>query len=192
MARALCPNCKRPKARCFCRYIRPIANHTQIILLQHPDESGHPKNTGELLHQCLASSELIVAECIDNTTDLSDTALLYPEQPTSNRLTTQPPVSPKQNHHIKRLIVIDATWRKSRKMLHLNPWLGTLARLQLDTIPASRYRIRTAADHDQLSTFEASCYALQQLEASPALCEQALRAFDDYINHLVSFDPNRR
>jgi len=191
MSRALCPNCQRPKARCFCAYIRPIANRTPILLLQHPDESGHPKNTGELLQQCLTSGTLAVGETIADALnpqlDPRDTALLYPCTP--EELSAAPVTEPK---HIKRLIVLDATWRKSRKMLHLNPRLNALPRFTLDAIPASRYRIRTAANNDQLSTFEASCYALQQLEANPALCKQALSAFDDYMHHLVSFDPNRR
>jgi DTW domain-containing protein YfiP len=40
----------------------------------------------------------------------------------------------------RALVVLDATWRKSRKMLHLNPFLGQLPRLSLEDMSPSRYR----------------------------------------------------
>lgn len=187
MARLMCDCCQRPEARCCCAYVRPIHNRIHVVILQHPDEAGHAKNTGEFLHRCLANSELSITETNAWPIDPSDTALLYPAAKSAATATAPPLPSP-----LKRLLVLDATWRKSRKMLHLNPSLHSLPRVALNEIPASRYRIRSAANTDQLSTFEASCYALQQLEHNSALCQPALAAFDEYINHLVSFDPNRR
>jgi DTW domain-containing protein YfiP len=170
--------------------VRPIANRTSVWLLQHPDETGHPKNTGELLNHSLNASRLYTVEQAAPAElaglELSHAALLYP--PAAG----VPACSACEQNAIKHLVVIDATWRKSRKMLHLNPWLAALPRFSLAAPPPGRYRIRSAARQDQLSTFEASCYALQQIEGDPTLGEQALAAFDDYINHLVSFDPNRR
>jgi len=43
-----------------------------------------------------------------------------------------------------RLVVLDATWRKSRKLLHLHPLLQALPRLPLRDPPPSLYRIRKA------------------------------------------------
>lgn len=190
MSRPLCSHCQRPAPRCFCAFVRPIANRTTVWLLQHPDESAHPKNTGELLHRSLNSSRLHIAEQPAPAElaglELPHAALLYPAS------ADVPGRSACEQGPIKHLVVIDATWRKSRKMLHLNPWLAALPRCRLATPAPGRYRIRSAARQDQLSTFEASCYALQQIEGDPTLGEHALDAFDDYMNHLVSFDPNRR
>ncbi|WP_417285132.1 DTW domain-containing protein, partial [Comamonas sp.] len=63
-----------------------------------------------------------------------------------------------------RLVVIDGTWRKSRKMLYLNPALQALPRLALKDVPASGYAIRKAHLPRQLSSFEATVQALAQLE----------------------------
>ena len=78
-------------------------------------------------------------------------------------------------------MVLDGTWRKSRKMLHQNPLLQQLPRLPLRELPASRYRIRTAHQPHQLSTLEATCAALAQLEGSAEQFEPLLSAFDGFV-----------
>jgi DTW domain-containing protein len=62
------------------------------------------------------------------------------------------------------LIIIDGTWRKSRKILCKNPYLQQLPRLVLQDLPVSGYSIRKARKPHQLSTLEATCAALAQLE----------------------------
>ena len=80
-----------------------------------------------------------------------------------------------------RLIVLDATWRKSRKMLYRNPLLHCLPRLSLQGLPASNYRIRKAHSLDQLSTLEATCAALAQLEGNTEKYQPLLAAFDSFV-----------
>jgi len=80
-----------------------------------------------------------------------------------------------------RLVVLDATWRKSRKLLHLHPLLQALPRLPLRDPPPSLYRIRKAHRPDQLSTLEATCYALMQLEQRSAPYQPLLQAFDGFV-----------
>ena len=80
-----------------------------------------------------------------------------------------------------RLIVLDGTWRKSRKMLYLNPALQCLPRLALRDPPASRYRIRRAHRPEQLSTLEATCAALAQLDGGVAQFAPLLAAFDGFV-----------
>ena len=60
-----------------------------------------------------------------------------------------------------RLVVLDGTWRKSRKMLYRNPGLQQLPRLALQDLPPGRYAIRKAQAPDQLSSFEAAARKLQ-------------------------------
>ena len=80
-----------------------------------------------------------------------------------------------------RLIVLDGTWRKSRKMLCLNPALQQLPRLSLAPLQASRYLIRQAHRPGQLSTLEATCAALAQLETQSDQFEPLLKAFDGFV-----------
>jgi DTW domain-containing protein YfiP len=80
-----------------------------------------------------------------------------------------------------RLIVLDATWRKSRKILHRNPLLHRLPRLSLQGLPASSYRIRKAHSPEQLSTLEATCAALAQLDGNREKYQPLLAAFDGFV-----------
>jgi DTW domain-containing protein len=80
-----------------------------------------------------------------------------------------------------RLVVLDGTWRKTRKMLHLNPLLQQLPRLALSNLPAPRYQIRKAQQSHQLSTLEATSAALAQLEGSEASLTPLLTAFDGFV-----------
>jgi DTW domain-containing protein YfiP len=83
--------------------------------------------------------------------------------------------------------VLDGTWRKSRKMLYLNPLLQQLPRLPLRNTPPSHYLIRKAHAPDQLSTLEASCYALMQLENDRARYHPLIAAFDGFVAQQLSY-----
>ena len=65
---------------------------------------------------------------------------------------------------IELIILLDGTWRKSYKMLQVNPTLQTLSRLHLQSLKDSQYHIRKAPKTGQLSTLEACAQALHQHE----------------------------
>ena len=83
--------------------------------------------------------------------------------------------------------MLDGTWRKSLKMLHLNPALQALPRLALQAQAPSRYLIRKAHHPDQLSTLEASCLALAQLEQAPDRYAPLLTAFSAFVGEQAHF-----
>jgi DTW domain-containing protein YfiP len=89
-------------------------------------------------------------------------------------------------------VVLDATWRHSRSMLHRSPWLQSLPRWSLDHVPASRYAIRKAHQPGQLSTLEAVCEALTQLEGDATDCQHLLDAFDGFVAQQLAFRPRQR
>jgi DTW domain-containing protein len=174
--RLLCRNCQRAQSACICHWIRPTASAVEVLILQHPLEVHHAKGSARLLHMSLPNSRIEVGESFAatrlqellNSTWLTNTPaqsqkqaiLLYPELP-------QDALKPELADPAQlRLVVIDGSWRKSRKMLYLNPLLQSLPRLCLDAVPASKYHIRKAHRPDQLSTFESTCAALLQLEGS--------------------------
>jgi len=174
--RARCLTCRRPESACICRWVRPVANDVELLILQHPLEQHEAKGTGLLLHLSLARGRLLVGERFDpaDLGAMAGTALLYPGG--ADELPGAP---------ITRLILIDATWRKSRKMLHLNPFLQSLPRLALKDPPASRYApLRRAHQPQQLSTLEAGVQALQQLELlRPERYAPLLGAFEGFVGH---------
>ncbi|MDB5932512.1 MAG: domain containing protein [Polaromonas sp.] len=207
--RPACAVCLRPQAACICRWITPTAHQAEVVLLQHPLEVSHAKGSARLLHLSLARSLMAIGEVFDPallqalisgplqpqapSARPSHTLLLYPDSPPHQApgLPAPPVLTPAmlQKPGGLRLIVLDGTWRKSRKMLCLNPLLQALPRLALHGLPASGYRIRKAHQPDQLSTLEAVCAALAQLEGSAAPFAPLLAAFDGFVAQQLACRP---
>jgi DTW domain-containing protein YfiP len=169
----------------------PTANQTDVLLLQHPLETGHAKNSLALLRLSLARQTVAVGEAFppDQLQSLlhgaeagkTQPVLLHPGTPDVPSYLPDPDGPP------LRLVVLDATWRKSRKMLALNPALQALPRLSLSAPPPSQYRIRKAHKPGQLSTLEAVCHALAQLEGDAARYQPLLQAFDGFVAQQLAF-----
>jgi DTW domain-containing protein YfiP len=172
--RPLCARCGNPLARCLCSLIDGrVDNLVDVLLLQHPQEQAQAKGTAKLLAMSLRHCRLLVGERFDERALLAalhapagdggpaHPVLLYPE--TAQGLPFALGDWPAQR---LRLVVIDGTWRKSRKMLALNPALQKLPRLALQDAPSSRYAIRRAESPEQRSTLEATLLALEQLEGT--------------------------
>lgn len=197
MSRTICPHCQRPQSTCICQWITPTQAPCEVLILQHPLETGHAKNSASLLHLSLPGSRMVVDEAFDEASlqalmpEPRYTVLLYP--PTHYEDHAAPaPLDEAQlvNLSKARLVVLDATWRKSRKMLHLSPALQHLPRLGLVDVPTGRYAIRKAQQPGQLSTLEATCAALAQLEGDAARWQPLLVAFDGFVAQQQSYVPN--
>ena len=194
--RARCPACLRAVSSCICRWIAPVSHAVEVLILQHPLEVHNAKGSARLLHLSLPNSRMLTGEQFapDVLAGLlagKHNVLLYPDTPGDRSLGIAPPpaldpailLDPTQ----LRLVVLDATWRKSRKMLYLNPPLQQLPRLPLRDTPASHYLIRKAHAPDQLSTLEATCYALMQLEQDVPRFVPLIAAFDGFVAQQLSY-----
>jgi DTW domain-containing protein YfiP len=211
--RALCEKCLRPQSTCICHWITPASNDVEVLFLQHPLEIDNAKGSARLLHLSLAHSRIMTGEVFgedalhallhapflpqDGETQnkkVIQPLLLYPNTSEDGRIAIPPSWTQVTNKAETqyRLIVIDGTWRKSRKMLYLNPLLQQLPRLPLSDLPASHYRIRKAHKPDQLSSYEATCYALMQLEKETEKYLPLLEAFDGFVEQISRYDPNAR
>ena len=188
--RPMCATCLRPAATCICHLAAPVRSETEVLLLQHPLEVANAKGSARLLHLCLPASRIEVGEQFDPAALAGwlgqggrQPVLLYPDTPGDRSLgiVPPPPYVPGQPAGALQLVVLDATWRKSRKMLYLNPLLQALPRLPLRDTPPSHYLIRKAHAPDQLSTLEATCYALAQLEQAPHRYDGVIAAFDAFV-----------
>lgn len=191
--RATCPSCLRPASACICHWIAPVQSHAALLILQHPLEVANAKNSARLLHLSVTGSTLAVGETFDAAAldrllhaDGRTPLLLYPDTPGETGLPAPPP-SPALPASMLRLVVLDATWRKSRKMLYLNPALQRLPRLALSEVAPSNYRIRKAHQPHQLSSLEATVHALEQLEGEGGRYRALLDAFDGFITQQAAW-----
>ena len=207
--RLACTVCLRPQTACICHWITPIAHPAEVLILQHPLEVDNPKGSARLLHLSLPGSRLVTGEKFadlpalltepfavhDPVAPPRHPVLLYPQTPQGMAQETaqrgQVPALAALDGWPDparlRLVVLDGTWRKSRKMLHCNPPLLELPRLSLKDMPASRYQIRKAHRADQLSTLEATCAALAQLHGGLTEFAQLLAAFDGFVTQQMGY-----
>jgi DTW domain-containing protein YfiP len=168
-----------------------VDNRVEVLILQHPLEAGQAKGSAVLLQRSLGNSQLSTGEQFDATALETllhaggrTSVLLYPDEPGAAQAVDNPLIPPAGER--LRLVVLDGTWRKSRKLLHLNLALQRLPRLALVAPPPSQYTIRKAHRPDQLSTLEATCLALAQLEQAPARYAPLLAAFGAFVGHLAA------
>ena len=184
MSRPQCSRCLRPITHCLCALIPSLDSRTRVLLLQHPSEVSHALNTARLAALGLNNAQLVVGEVFEDLPTLLNppgyqARLLFPAedaQPLQAYTSTDEPML---------LVVPDGTWRKARKLLHLNPLLAALPRVTLAEGAVSRYRLRKAPGPGALSTVEAIVQALQVLEV-PASFDALLTPFEALIEGQIS------
>ncbi len=162
-----------------------------MLVLQHPQEQRQAKNSVALLRLSLVHCEVVVGERFapDALHALlhrpgRETRLLYPDVPAAPAPAHTPITSGAGTALAApvRLVVLDATWRKSLKMLMEHPALAALPRLSLAAPLPTRYRaIRAARRTDQVSTLEATVQALAMLEGPCFNAEPLLDAFGHFV-----------
>lgn len=180
MSRLRCERCTRPLEHCLCALIPSLPSRSRVLILQHPDEQKHALNTARLAALGLLNAELQVGEVF---TELAQwlrpeyqACLLFPgddAQVLPLRATTS-------DTRPLLLVVPDGTWRKARKLLHLNPQLAALPRVCLPPGLTSRYRLRKAPGEGALATIEAIVAALE-LQEAPVRFGALLRPFEALI-----------
>ena len=187
MSRVHCARCLRPENHCLCTLIPHLDSRTRVLILQHPSEVNHALNTARFAALGLSNAKLRVGEVFDDLNLLLNppgyqARLLFPAddaQPLMAYSTVMEASDP------LLLVVPDGTWKKARKLLHLNPLLAALPRVTLAQAAPSRYRLRKAPGPGALSTVEAIVQALQTLEA-PQTFEALLRPFEALIEGQIA------
>ena len=176
VGRVRCPVCARPQAQCLCSLIPRLWPPTQLLVIQHPDEASHALNTARLLEPGLVNAHLLITESLQEhpawMRRLQDprwrNELLFPGEQAQVLLPAAADLRP------RRLVLLDGTWRKARKLVYLNPVLQSMAQVCLPAGLVSRYRLRKVPQAGALSTIEAGAEALSVLH--PGFDKHALLA----------------
>jgi DTW domain-containing protein YfiP len=162
--RKICNRCCYPQTTCLCEWIKPFSSPLKLVVLQHPKEAKHAKNTVKLLQLGITNIQVIVGEIPEDFRTIQQQinqnperfSLCYPcEQSTAIEQVRKNKVNAEHT-----MIFIDASWRKALKMWHLNPWLHPLKTFHFATPPANQYAIRKTSVKNGLSTLEAVAYVL--------------------------------
>ncbi|PAV48813.1 DTW domain-containing protein [Pseudomonas sp. HAR-UPW-AIA-41] len=185
MSRPRCAACCRPLSHCLCPLIPSLPSRTRLLLLQHEREAVHALNTARLAALGLQQARLEVGEQfaeLDSWLAEPDVepVLLFPGEDAL-------PIGEWRAGQGRQtlLVVPDGTWRKARKLLHVNPQLARLPRVRLPEGLESRYRLRKAPMAGALSTLEAIVEVLNCWEA-PADFSALLRPFEALIEGQIA------
>ncbi|OUS24303.1 hypothetical protein A9Q99_25585 [Gammaproteobacteria bacterium 45_16_T64] len=187
MKRPICADCQRPLSVCYCHALTRCQNSWPIHILQHPAESKHAIGTARIAELSLSQCRLQVGEnfdlsslgsCDNEDGNVAGTLLVYPggdSQPLETLAFDTP----------QRLVLIDASWRKSRRMLLESPEIMALPKVSLTPSALSRYKIRKVPNPNALSTLEAIVSALSIVESSPDVYHAMLETMDWMIDKQI-------
>lgn len=169
---------------CLCRELVAVPTRTRILVLLHRVERYRTTNTGRIATLALANSELREWNLLDAPNDPSGLVgegvwLLYPGED-SRVLDADLPV--------RTLVVPDATWRRTRRMVNRSPELAALPRLRLPAGDPSSFRLRTNRNPDSVCTLEALARALGLLEG-PSVQAHLEAALDAVTERVLSTRP---
>ncbi|WP_025738743.1 tRNA-uridine aminocarboxypropyltransferase [Salinivibrio socompensis] len=193
-----CASCHKAKAICVCNTITPIANSIPVIILQHPDEVSHPKNSACLLALALDNCERWTGEDFSAHSALNKKlaqsqrryVVLYPgEQTISLSALTKRAVAKSDSKVTWGVILLDGTWKKAYKMYQLSKNLHDLPTVNITTMPSSQYTIRKSSKPGALSTLEAGFAALSELSGDAEQYRPLLTSFEAMIARQLAFMP---
>ncbi|GGW96583.1 hypothetical protein GCM10007391_33380 [Alteromonas halophila] len=134
------------------------------IVLQHPKEQKHAKNTARLAQLCsrkvtvINTSDADAMQKLRIHCDATSSALIYPAEysrPLEDTAFSEMPV--------KQWLFLDGSWKQAYAMLHQHPFLQALPAYHFASPPDSAYHIRHTQKINSLSTLEAIAYCMHQV-----------------------------
>lgn len=174
-----CQRCWIRLEFCICPHVPRVETRTQLLVVRHERESW--KSTGTARVAALALPNLSFVDFDDDPKGvnerlpvLEDAMLLFPSDAPAPWPTSPP----------KTLVVIDGTWRQTRRMYGKLPKLHGLPRLQLETPAAITLRLRDTTFDEGRSTLEALAEALHRLEG-PGVSEPLLALHRDFVTRVL-------
>lgn len=169
---------------CLCRELVALPTRTRVLVLLHRVERYRTTNTGRIATLALGNSQLRDWNLLDVPNDPEGLEgpgvyLLYPGEE-SRELTPETPV--------RTLVVPDATWKRTRRMVNRSEELARLPRLRLPAGEPSAFRLRTNRHPGSVCTLEAVARALATLEG-PEVERHLALALDKMTRRVLSTRP---
>lgn len=156
-----CPRCWIRSEHCLCAEVPSVATRTELIIVRHVREAEKSTSTARIAQLALPNLKLIEFNDDPTLADgalaplLNGAALLFPTEGES--------ANPAE---VRQLVVLDGTWRQTRKMAKKLTALSSLPRLALPPKPEAPLRLRESPTPEGRSTIEALADALELIEGA--------------------------
>jgi DTW domain-containing protein YfiP len=173
-----CPRCFILEAQCICAHLPTVKTKTEVVVVRHEREGW--KSTGTARIATLAMPELrLLAFGEDAEPALS----ALPAEVSGAHLLFPGPDAKPLSSEVKKLIVLDGTWRQTRRMFAKLPALHDVPQCVLPPQQARVLRLRESKFEEGRSTLEAIAEAIALLEGDEAAAPlHALHA--DYVQRV--------
>ena len=167
---------------CYCHTLVRRHNDWPVHIFQHPSESKHAIGTARIaflsLERCkLDVTERVELQRLEKGRD-AELVLVYP----GDEATPVELLDPKR---LRTLVFLDASWRKSRRMLYESPDLMALPKVSFQLQTKPRYKIRKAPDSESFSTLEAIAHVLSVVERNDQKYQALLNSMDWMIQKQI-------
>ncbi len=179
-----CEACGFLQSQCVCAWVPVLTSRLKILVVQDRKEASHAKNTVSLLRLALPS-----VECLDSADvsplsrlDVDSWRVLFPGQESMPIES----LSADQKRQIEGVILIDATWRKAKKLLLSEPLLQGFKMLSFNRPPVGAYAIRKSPNDQALSTLEACAYCIEQI------CSEDMQGLRDFMQQAHAWQWRRQ
>jgi len=163
--RLVCDGCSFLVTQCVCQWIPSINNPLPVVVIQDPREAKHAKNTLTLLRLVLPSLRCISTQSREelhaalDVLPLDRWRLVFPNEGSS----PLEQVTEEEKSEVEGIVLIDATWRKAKRLFLSTPKLQTMISWHFVSPPHNNYVIRKSPKEEALSTLEACAYTIEQL-----------------------------
>lgn len=163
--RTYCDQCHYPKKTCVCQHIKSMLISLDVIIIQHPREASHAKNTARLVTMSIPSASIVLSNDDDAINTLAQTCcdkatgLIYP----SESSVALEDLSKEQKQQLEKIILIDGSWKQAYGIVKKLPWLQALPAYHFTLAAPSQYTIRHTSLPHALSTLEAAAHSVSCL-----------------------------
>ncbi|MCQ2575258.1 MAG: DTW domain-containing protein [Treponema sp.] len=166
-----CYRCYKPENSCLCKYTKEMDTGIKFVLLMHPKEAKRQRTgTGNLAHICLKDSEIIVGldyKKNERLMQLMNDPQYFPVMmyPGEEAWTAKKEGFKEAIGNRKLLVLIlDATWFCSKKMIEHNAFLLELPRVSFYGDYRSIFTFKHEPKPEYISTIESCYYFIKELQ----------------------------
>lgn len=184
-ARPECSHCLRPLPHCLCGHLIQMHSPVAVSIWQHPTEAEQRFKTAHLAALQLGPCHIVVGEVIARSEIQTRprVALIYRDAESKT-------LAPEVAQQYDQFLFLDGTWDKTKRLIHLNPWLRDLEMFHLpETQAVSKLApLRKTHQDGALSTLEAVATTLCTYDESEEF-QQITKVLDYWVQLQQSYVP---